>query len=45
MMAVAFGETTFKVGREDVNDNACPSCPSTLTTNQNMEAVKKNDFG
>ena len=31
----------FKEGREDVNDDARPACPSTSTTNDNIEAVKK----
>ena len=31
----------FKEGRKDVNDDACPSRPSTSTTDDNIEAVKK----
>ena len=31
----------FKEGREDVNDDASPGRPSTLTTDENIEAVKK----
>ena len=50
---MAFGESTisrtqvqllhywFKEDREDVNDNARPGRPSTLTTVENIEAVKK----
>ena len=30
----------FKEGREDVNDEARSGRPSTLTTNENIEAVK-----
>ena len=30
-----------KEGRKDVNDDARPSRPSTLTTDENIEAVKK----
>ena len=53
MLTVAFGESTmrrtqvqlwykrFKKGREDVNDNARPGCPSTSTTDENSETVKK----
>ena len=53
MLTVAFGESTmsrtqvqlwynrFKEGREDVNDDARPGRPSTSTTNENIEAVKK----
>ena len=53
MLTVAFGESTmsrtqvqlwynrFKEGRENVNDDACPGCPSTSITNENIEAVKK----
>ena len=50
---VAFDESTvsgtyvqlwynqFKKGRGDVNDNTCPSRPSTSTTNENIEVVKE----
>ena len=31
----------FKEGREDVNDDARPSRPSTFTTDENIKAVKK----
>ena len=53
MLTVAFGVSTmsrtqvqlrynrFKEGRENVNDDARPGCPSTSTTNENIEAVKK----
>ena len=53
MLTVAFGESPvsrtqvplrynpFKEGREDVNDDARPDCPSTSTTDENIEAVKK----
>ena len=53
MMSVVFGESTmsrtqvqlqykqFKEGREDVNDNPRPGGPSTSTTDENIEAVKK----
>ena len=53
MLTVAFGESImstmqvqllykrFKEGREDVNDDACPGRPSTSTTDENIEAVKK----
>ena len=53
MLTVAFGESTvistqvqlrynrFKEGREDVNDDASPCRPSTSTTNENIEALKK----
>ena len=49
----AFGESTmsrtqvqlwynqFKEGREDVNDDAHPDHPSTSTTDENIEEVKK----
>ena len=52
-MTMAFGESTmsrtqvqlwynrFKERGEDINDNACPVRPSTLTTDENIEAVKK----
>ena len=57
LTVVTFGESTmsrtqvqlcynrFKQGREDVNDNACSIRSSTSTTDKNIEAVKKNDFG
>ena len=50
---VAFGESTmsriqfqlwynrFKEGREDINDDARPGLPSTSTTDENIEALKK----
>ena len=38
MLTVAFGESTMS--REDVNDYARPSCPSTSTTDEKIEAVK-----
>ena len=53
MLTVAFGESTmsrtqvqlwynlFKEDREDVNDDAYSGCPSTSTTDENIEAVKK----
>ena len=53
MLKVAYGECTisqkivykwynlFTEGREEVNDNARPGRPSTSTTNENTEAVKK----
>lgn len=53
MLTVAFGESTlskkcvykwyklFTEGREDVNDDARPGRPSTSTTDENIEAVKK----
>ena len=31
----------FKEGREDINDDARPGLPSTSTTDENIEAVKK----
>ena len=31
----------FKEGREDVNNQARPDIPSTSTTDENIEAVKK----
>ena len=49
----AFGESTvnrtqvqlcynrFKEGRQNVNDDARPGRPNTLTTDENIEAVKK----
>ena len=57
LLTVAFGESTmsrkqvqlwynrFKEGREDVNDDARAGSPRTSTTFENIEAVKKNDFG
>ena len=33
----------FKEGRADVNDDACPGRPSTLTTDENIKAVKKKN--
>ena len=53
MLTVAFGESTmsrtqvqlwynrFKEDQEDVNDDASPSLPSTSTTDENIEAMKK----
>ena len=53
MLTVAFGEfamsriqvqlcyNRFKEGREDVNDDARPGRPSTSTTDENIEALKK----
>ena len=53
MLSMAFAESTMsrtqiqlwynwlKEGREDVNDDALPGCPSTSTTDENIEAVKK----
>ncbi|XP_025262232.1 protein GVQW3-like [Camponotus floridanus] len=53
MLTAAFGESTlskknvykwyklFTEGREDVNDDARPGRPSTSTTDDNVEAVKK----
>ena len=53
MLKVAYGECTvsqksvckwyklFTEGREEVNDDVCPGQPSTSTTNENTEAVKK----
>ena len=53
MLAVAFGKSImnriqvqlrynrFKEGREDVNDDARPDCPSMSTSNENIEAVMK----
>ena len=53
MLKVAYGECTviqksvykwyklFTEGREEVNDDAHPGRPSTSTTNENTEAVKK----
>ena len=35
----------LKHGREDVNDNVRPGRPSTSTTDENIEAVKKIIFG
>ena len=53
MLKVAYGECTvsqksfykwyklFTEGREEVNDDARPGRPSTSTSNENTEAVKK----
>ena len=53
MLQVSYGEYTvcpknvykwyklFTEGREEVNDDARPGRPSTSTTNENIEAVKK----
>ena len=53
MLTVEFGESTmtrtqvqlwynrFKEGQENVNENARPGRPSTLTTDENIEAVKE----
>ena len=53
MLKVAYGECTvsqksvckwymlFTEGRKEVNDDARPGRPSTSTTNENTEAVKK----
>jgi len=53
MLTAAFGESTlskknvykwyklFTEGREDVNDDARPGRPSTSTTDENVEEVKK----
>ena len=53
ILTVAFGKSTmtrtqiqlwynrFKEGRDDVNDDARPSRPSTSTTDENTEALKK----
>ena len=53
MLTVAFSESTmswaevqlwynrFKQGQEDVNDDARPGRPSTLTTDENIESAKK----
>ena len=53
MLTVAFGQSTmsrtqaqlwynrFREGREDVNGDARPGRPSTSTTDDNIEAVKK----
>lgn len=53
MLKVAYGESTlsqkniykwyklFTEGREDVNDDARPGRPSTSTTDENVEEVKK----
>ena len=35
------GITDLKKGREDVSDDARPGSPSTSTTDENIEAVKK----
>ena len=34
------GITRFKGGRADVEDDPCPGCPSTATTDENIEAVR-----
>ena len=34
-------DNRFKECREDVNDDACPDRSNTLTTDENIEAVKK----
>ena len=54
MLTVGLGESTisriqlwvnrFKKGLEDVNDDARPGCPSTSTTDDNIEAMKKMIF-
>ena len=56
MLTVGFGESTmsrtqvqlghnrFKEGRESVNDDAHPCSPSTYTTAENVNAVKKMIF-
>ena len=53
MLSKTFGESTmsrtqvqlwynrFKEGRESVNDDTRPGRPSTSTTDENIEAVKK----
>ena len=53
MLSVMFSEYTmsgtqvqlwykrFKAGQEDVNDDTHPGRPSTSTTDENIEAVKK----
>ena len=53
MLIVTFDESTmsrtkvqlwynrFKEGRENVNDDVNPGCPSTSRTHENIEAVKK----
>ena len=53
MLTVTFGESAmsralvqlwynqFTEGREDVNDDARPSRPSTLTTDESIKAVKQ----
>ena len=57
VLTVAFGESTmsrtqvqlwynrFKEGREDINDDARLDPRNTSTTDENIEAVKLNDFG
>ena len=53
MLTVVFGKSTmskslvqlrynrFKEDREDVNDNAHPSRPTTSTTDENIQGMKK----
>ena len=44
MLTVVFGEPTMnrtQEGLEDVNDDARPGRPNLLTTDKNIEAVKK----
>ena len=31
----------FKEDQENINDDACPGCPSTSTAHENIKAVKK----
>ena len=38
---VQFWYNRFKEGRENINDDARPGHPSTSTTDENIEAVKK----
>ena len=57
MLTVAFGESAmsrtqvqlrynrFKEGREDINDDARPSRPSSSTTDENIGCSEENDFG
>ena len=42
---VLFWYNRFKEVPEEVNDNARPDRPNTLTTDENVEAVQLNDFG
>ena len=35
----------LKEGRENVNNDACPGCPSTLTNDEDIEAMEENYFG
>ena len=56
MLSMTFGESTmsrtqvqlwynrFKEGREDINDDARPGRPSTPTTDEYIEAVKKMKY-